>query len=113
MGESPLREGPSVVTDVGWEGPIPKLAHSRPKLGWAVGNIAWLGKGPGLAGSHALTSPTPVNSTVETEGMAGVEFRSVDTEANPCGSTGLVRSWVRRSARDPHNGVRRAVPGRS
>ena len=94
-------EGPSVDTDVRREGPVPQLAHRRPKFGWAVSDVAWFSKSPGLAGRHALTPPTPINSTVETEGVAGVELRTVDTEANPRARVGLDRRWVRRSARDP------------
>ena len=91
MGEGALRERPAVLLDVRGENPVPELTDGGAKPSGTVRRGAWPGEGAGLAGSHALASPAPVDPAVKAEGMAGIQCRSVDTELNPI--------WVRWPAR--------------
>ena len=102
------------MLDVGREDPVSQLTDSWSELVGSVRGIARFRKSPGLAGSDALASPTPVDPSVKSEGVAGVECSAVYAKTNDCVRVGWgYTSGIRRSAWYAQARGRCAWPGRA
>ena len=82
MRNATLWKRPAIGGYVSWEDPIPQLADRWVDLGGSGFCQTLHTKFARLARCDALASPAPIDASLETEGMAGVQRSPIHSESN-------------------------------